>query len=166
MMRQFQIAALLLGLWPIVNVGAQRGGGFKLSDDNAFNNASTGLTYHLTNFQEIDLRQDISVHGSGDTHSRWKGATRGNYDVHYNDVNFGSGKLRPYVGADAAYVYGSQVNDTLIASSEAGVKIRLHPRTSISVQAEYQSLYHDGDQIDDAFNDGSMVYSLGIGIRF
>jgi len=166
MKKKLTIAAVLLGLWSIIAPDAQGDSGVKLSNNKPFNSASASLSYDLTDSPKIALRQDIGVDEAGTTNSHWKGATRGYYDANYSDVDFGSGKLRPYVGANAVYVYGSPINDKLIAGPEVGLKIQVQPKTLIRVQAEYQSLYHAGDQIEEAFNDGSMEYSLGIGLRF
>jgi hypothetical protein len=166
MKRKLNILAVMLGLGPIIALAGQGACDFKLSDDHDFNNVWTGLSYHPTDSQEIDLHQAIRVHDFGDTDSRWKGATRGYYDFNYYDVNFGAGRLRPFVGANANYVYGSRVNDSLLAGPEAGLKMYVQPKTLIVVQAEYQSLFHNVDQVDEAFNDGFMVYSLGIGFPF
>ena len=166
MTRNLWPAAVLLILCPIIAFAAQDDCEFKLSDDNDLNSASIDLSCSLTDSQDIDLRQDISVDDSGDTDGRWEGVTRGHYDFHYNGVDFGSGRLQPFVGTNALYTYGSQSNNALIASPETGVTIHVQPTTLIRVQAEYQALYHDGDQISDTFNDGSLMYSLGLDFRF
>jgi hypothetical protein len=166
MTRNLWTAAVLLILCPIIVFAAQDDCEFKLSDDNDLNNASIGLSCSLTDSQDIGLGQHISVDDSSDTDGRWEGVTRGHYDFHYNGVDFGSGKLRPFIGANAGYTYGSHINKSLTASPEVGVTIHVQPTTLIRVQAEYQALYHDGDQIDDAFNDGFLMYSLGLGFYF
>jgi hypothetical protein len=144
----------------------QSDSGVKLFDNKPFNSASASLNYHLTDSHKMALRQEISVHGSGDNNSRWKGATRGYYDINYDGVDFGSSKLRPFVGVNAAYLYGSPVNKSILAGTEAGVKIHVQPKTLVTVQTEYQSIYHDGDQLQATLNKGSMIYSLGINFRF
>jgi hypothetical protein len=166
MIRNLWAAAVLLILCPIIVFAAQDDCEFKLSDDNDLNSASIGLSCSLTDSQDIGLRQDISVDDSGDTDGRWEGATRGHYDFHYNGVDFGSGKLRPFVGANAGYTYGRHINNALIAGPETGVTIHVQPTTLIRIQAEYQALYHESYQIDEAFNDGSLMYSLGLDFRF
>jgi hypothetical protein len=158
-------AVVLFSLCPIILFAAQDCE-FELPDDNDLNTVSIDLSCSLTDSQEIDLRQDISVDGSGDTGGPWESVTRGHYDFHYNGADFGSGKLQPFVGANAGYTYGSHSNNALIASPETGVTIHVQPTTLIRVQAEYQALYHDGDQISDTFNDGSLMYSLGLDFRF
>lgn len=112
------------------------------------------------------MRQSVSVDELGQTDSRWQGETRGHFDFHYDNVDIGPSRLRPFVGANANYVYGSRVNSSLMAGPEAGLKVDVQPKTLVVVKAEYQSLYKDGDPIDEALNDGSFTYSLGIDFRF
>ncbi|MGH8504225.1 MAG: hypothetical protein ACREVE_17550 [Gammaproteobacteria bacterium] len=102
MNRTFQITVVLLSLGLATGLAARPGEGLKLLDDSGgFNNASTGLSYSRTDAQEIDVRQSVSVEELGETDSRWEGKTRGHYDFHYDNVDVGARRLRPFMGANA-----------------------------------------------------------------
>jgi hypothetical protein len=146
-MLQIAVVFFAFGLGAVV--AAQPGNGLRLSLDGGFNNASTVLTYPLTDAQEIELRQSISAG------SRWRGATRGRYDFHYAAVDFASGKLRAFVGANADYKYGGSVNSPVMVAPKAGLKIDVQPNTLVMLKTEYQSQ-----------NSGSFAYSLGIDFDF
>ncbi len=161
-----RIAALLLSLGPAIVAAEQGGAGLELSDGSGFNSGSTKLNYQLTDDQEIDLRQSVSVKDTGEIDSRWQGGTRGNYNFHYYDIKLGASELRPFVGANADYIYGSSVNHSLMAGPEAGLKVRMQSNARIVIKAKYQSLYQDGDQIDEVLADGTPAYSFGIDFRF
>lgn len=165
-MRKIYVAAMLLSLGP-VSVPADPGGdGLKLSDGSGFNSGSTALNYMLTDDQEIDIRQSVSMTDTGRPSNRWQGGTRGSYDFHYYDMTLSSSKLRPFVGANADYTYGSRVNDSILAGPEAGLKVRVQSNTLIVVKAQYQSLYEAGDEIEEVWDDGTPAYGLGIDFRF
>ena len=75
-------------------------------------------------------------------------------------------RWQPFVGANIGYVYGDGVNDTGEAAPEAGVKYFVNSTTFIYGQIEYQFFFDSSDDVDDAFDDGQFVYSLGIGFRW
>lgn len=64
------------------------------------------------------------------------------------------------------YQYGSRVSKRLMAGPEAGLKVDVQSHAHIVVKTEYQSLYQDGHPIDEALNDGSFIYHVGIDFRF
>jgi hypothetical protein len=82
------------------------------------------------------------------------------------DINFGTGTFRPILGVNAGYVYGDTVRDTWIAGPEAGFKLYIKNDVFVQLLAEYQFFFQKGDEIDDEFDNGSLVYSLGIGVNF
>ena len=169
MKRKLQLAAVLFGLWPIIILAAQGDREFELSgngsSDNEFNinnfAASTSLSYYLTDSQEIGLRQGIGVASVEGAAELWNGTTRGFYDF-----NFPLGELEPFIGVNAGYRYGSRVTDAFVAGPEAGLEVLVLPQTFIVAQAEYQLRFQNVDQVDDAFDNGSLVYTLGIGFDF
>ena len=98
--------------------------------------------------------------------SDWKGDTESRYTFHYGDAGAGPSKIRPFVGAKADYVYGSKVDDSLMAGPEAGVKVHVQPDTLVVLKTGYQSLYRDVRQIDEALDDGSFTYRIGVDFHF
>jgi hypothetical protein len=146
---------------PSIALAGQGAGDFELSEGNELNSVSTGLTYELTDSQDIDLTQDIRVDDLADTNSRWKGATHGDYNF-----ELGAGALRPFVGANADYVYGNRVNDSLLVRPDAGLKMYVQPKTVIVAQAEYQTYFRIVDQVDESVGSGSVEYSVGFRLHF
>jgi hypothetical protein len=169
MKRKLQIAAALLGLWPIIILAAQGDREFQLSGNGSSNNnfntnnfgASTSLSYYRTGSQEIGVRQGISIASFEDAPDAWNGTTRGFYDF-----NFELDTLRLFIGMNAGYIYGSQVDDAFIAGPEAGLDIPVKSETFISLGIEYPFLFQQIDRVDEAIDNGLLVYTLGIGFSF
>ena len=61
---------------------------------------------------------------------------------------------------------GDFVKDTWEAAPEAGFKLFLRDHVFLQLMAEYQFFFDTTDEADEAFNDGSLVYSLGLGMTF
>ena len=112
--------------------------------------------YFLSDHSELGVRQSVSFSDFGD--SIWNGSTRVFYDYH-----FGEGPLRPLLGVNFGWVYGDTVDETLAAAPEAGLKWFVTPEAFVFGLAEYQFFFEDTDEADDAFEDGSFVYTFGIG---
>ena len=133
------------------------------SNDNDFDAGSIGLSgsfgYFLTDAFEIGVRQSFAWADAGE--SSWNASTRV-----FADFHFDMGAFRPFVGLNAGYVYGDDTNDTWEAAPEGGVKYFVNDTTFIFGMVEYQFFFDDSDELDDGFDDGSFVYSLGIGFRW
>lgn len=133
------------------------------NNDNDFENGSIGLAgsfgYFLTDAFEVGVRQSFNWADAGE--SSWAASTRA-----FADFHFDLGQWRPFVGANLGYVYGDDVDDTWEAAPEAGVKYFVNDTTFIFGMVEYQFFFDDTDGIDDGFDDGQFVYSLGIGFRW
>lgn len=117
------------------------------------------LGYLLTDNLQFTLRQRASFADVGE--STWNASTRAAIDF-----VFPIGPVRPFVGANLGYVYGDDLDDTFAAAPEVGVKWWVTESAFLFGMAEYQFFFEDTDDADDAFEDGSFVYSLGIGIHF
>jgi hypothetical protein len=91
----------------------------------------------------------------------WSGSTRLAGDYH-----FGKGTFRPYLGANLGYLYGDGVKEQFIAGPELGLKAFLTPKAFVYVNAEYQFLFDNSNQINDNYRDGRFVYSLGLGFKW
>ena len=133
------------------------------TNDNNFDTGSLSFTgslgYFLTENLELSVRQNLNWADSGD--STYIAATRGALDVHF-DLDH----VYPFVGLNLGYVYGDQVDETLEAAPEVGVKWFVKRDTFIYGLIEYQFFFNDTDSVDDGFDRGAFVYSLGIGFTF
>lgn len=133
------------------------------SSDKDFDAGGFGLSgsvgYFLTEHWELALRQGYSFSDTGT--DIWSGSTRGALDFHF-DLN----RLQPFVGATFGGLYGKGVNDSWAAGLEAGLKFYVKPKTFIFGMAEYQWLFKDADNIDNNFDEGQLLYSVGIGFNF
>ncbi len=117
------------------------------------------LGYLLSDNLQFTLRQRASFADAGE--STWNGSTRAAIDF-----LIPIGPVRPFVGANLGYVYGDTVDETFAAAPEVGVKWWVTQSAFVFGMAEYQFFFEDTDDADDAFEDGSFVYSVGIGIHF
>jgi hypothetical protein len=83
------------------------------------------------------------------------------------DFNFPFERYVPYLGATIGYLYGDDsVDEQFIAGPEAGLKSFVNDTTFILAAVEYQFLFDDADDADEAFDDGRFVYTLGIGFKW
>lgn len=134
------------------------------ASDKNLNNGNFGVSVDLGRFitpaVEVGLRQSGNYSDTGHGTS-WNGSTRGFADYHFN-----GGPWQPFLGVNLGRVYGNSVDDSFFGGPEAGVKYYVKPKTFVQLQGEYQFFFHNADQIDNQFNDGSFVYSAGIGINF
>jgi len=121
---------------------------------SAFVNGSLG--YYLDDNWEVVFRQGFGFADSGD--SSWNASSRIGIDY-----NFNFDRLVPYIGANVGIIYGDDIDDTGIAGLGGGLKWFVKPETFIFAGAEYQFFFEDSDDADDNFDDGSFVYTLGIG---
>ena len=135
------------------------------SNDKDFNNGSGGFTaslgYFLTESLELGVRQSLSIADFGET--TWIASTRV-----AADWNFKLDKFVPFIGVNLGYVYGDDdfVDETFFGAPEAGIKWFVKPETFIELLAEYQFFFENSDELDNGFEDGQFVYTLGIGFLF
>jgi len=129
-------------------------------DGNAFG-VSAELGYYNTDRLLLGVRQSVNGTAGDAVADEWNGSTRGFVDYH-----FGDGAARPFVGANLGYIYGESVNESGTAGLELGLKYFVLDKTFISVGAEYQFLFEDGDDADDQFEDGVYLYTVGVGFNF
>jgi outer membrane protein W len=108
----------------------------------------------------LALRQEISFADVSNDQA-WNASTRFAVDYY-----FGTGRVKPFVGANIGYLYGDNVKEQFIAGPEVGIKTFLNSSTFIYLNAEYQFLFQDADQADNNFDNGRFVYSLGLGFRW
>lgn len=145
--------------WEVMVGGA---GSSNQDFDAGGGSASASVGYFLNDVVEIGVRQtmaysDPAVSGGG----VWNGASRAALDLHIPLGNF-----MPYVGANLGYVYGDSIHDSLVAGPEAGVKLFLKDDAFLAFGAEWEFFFDKSDRIEDAFQDGQLLYALSMGLRF
>ncbi len=70
-----------------------------------------------------------------------------------------------FVGVSIGYLYGDNVNDTFIAGPEVGLRYFINDTTFVNMLVEYEFLFEDADEVDEQFDDGRYVYTVGLGVR-
>lgn len=119
-----------------------------------------GFGYFYTDYLQGIVRQNVAIADvPGD--NQWNGSTRVGADYNFDFQNW-----RPFIGATIGYLYGDGVTESFIAGPEAGIKGFVNDTTFIVVSAGYDFLFEDADDADDAFSDGRIIYSLGIGFKW
>ena len=106
------------------------------------------------------VRQTLSVADSADDRS-YNGATSA-----FGQLHFGDARLRPFVGVEVGYLYGDDVNDTFFGGPEAGLRYYVKDDAFLFGRVNYQFLFDSGDEIDDRFDDGRFLYTIGVGLTF
>ena len=120
-------------------------------------NANASLGYFMSKDLELAVRQSVgySDFNAGTTIT---GSTRVAVDYHFD-----MGNLKPFIGANLGYSYGSRgVKDTWEVAPEAGVKYFLNSTTFVYVMTEYQVFFAHGSSAN--FDKGAFIYSLGLGV--
>ena len=134
------------------------------SSDNDFDattlSAEGAWGYFFTPMIEGVIRQGIGFSDTPDD-SDWNASTRLGVDF-----NFPFDRYVPYVGANIGYLYGDSVEEQFIAGPNVGLKSFVNQTTFILAAVEYEFLFDDKDEADEAFEDGRFVYTLGIGFKW
>jgi hypothetical protein len=173
MFRKGLILAALIALPTIARADFEQGDleltlGGTANGSNDFDGFSAGINgsigTFLTDELEIGVRQSVTYTDVG-TAPNAGGQLNGSTRV-FLDFHFDLGAFQPFVGGNVGYVYGDSTADTWEAAPEAGVKYFLNSTTFVFAQAEYQFFFDSADNIDNSFEDGQFVYSLGLGVKF
>ena len=138
-------------------------GGSGTSDEDFDSNAvnlNASVAWLVTEGLALGIRQDLAIADSGDD-SSYNAATVG-----FADFNFNFGDFVPFVGVTFGYLYGDNVDETFIAGPEAGLKYFVKDDAFLFGRANYDFLFEDTDDADEAFEDGRFVYTIGIGLTF
>ena len=123
--------------------------------------ANGSFGYFLTDNLEVALRQSINYTDIGVQGGALSGSTRVALDLHFD-----MGAFQPFVGANIGYGYGDLVADTFEAAPEGGIKYFLNTTTFVYGMVEYQFFFDDADDVDDSFDNGQFLYTLGIGVKW
>lgn len=163
------VSALLLS--PLAAVAGPEAGdrSFTLSgtgaSDKNFDGNAFGVSAEIGQYHNEQLlwgvRQSINGSAGEDVRDAWNGSTRV-----FADYHFGTGDVRPYLGANIGGIYGKSVKETGTAGIDFGLKYFVKEKTFIALGAEYQFLFEDGDDIDNTYDDGAFLYTLGVGFNF
>ncbi|MDN5850255.1 MAG: hypothetical protein L0H63_11595 [Nitrococcus sp.] len=173
------LLGLLIALLPVLAIAQDRvrigpeagdreiilsGTGNSTNDLDGFQFGLLGsLGWFYTDHLELGLRQSANyadVPNTGD--NAWNGSTRGFVDYHF----IATDRAWPFIGGSLGYTYGDRVSDSPFAGLEAGLKYFVRPKTFIVGAAEYQYFFDNLSNIDNAFDDGAFIYTLGIGYLF
>lgn len=58
------------------------------------------------------------------------------------------------------------MNDSWIIGPEGGIKYFIVPSSFIFASIEYNILFDEADDLSETYDDGRIVYGLGLGVRF
>jgi hypothetical protein len=168
------LAALAAAFFPAIAKADFQQGDMELTlsgnanGGNDFDGIAGGITgsigWFATDQLEVGLRQSIAytdINTPPNAGGQLSGSTRV-----FADFHFDMGQWQPFVGVNLGYAYGDGVADTWEAAPEGGVKYFVNSTTFIYGMVEYQFFFDDADEVDNAFDDGQFVYSLGIGVKF
>jgi hypothetical protein len=169
--RWIAIAALAAALPAGQAFAAQEAGdkSFSISgtgaSDKNFDTSSFGTTgelgWFLSDTFELGLRQGINILTLKHADDSWSGSTVG-----FLDLNVGKGPLVPYIGANLGGIYGDHVQNTETAGVEGGLKWYVKDKTFVAFNVQYEWLFNNNNDIDNRFNDGAFLYSIGVGFNF
>jgi hypothetical protein len=133
------------------------------TNDNDFETGdfaiSGSIGYFVTDNVLVSLRQTVNA-GLGEDDD-FNGSTR-----LAADYVFEFDRWQPFVGAQVGGIYGENVDNTGVAGPEAGLRVYVNPLTYLFGQVEYQFLFEDAGDVEDNFDDGVFVYTVGIGFNF
>lgn len=129
--------------------------------DNSIFSTEISFGYFFTPNLEGLIRQGIGFADNEGSGSDWNGSTRLALDYHF-DLD----AWQPYIGAILGYLYGDNTVESFVAGPEVGIKYFVNQTTFINLGVEYEFIFEDADEADDAFDDGRFVFLLGIGFKF
>lgn len=126
--------------------------------DNGFS-AEGSLGYLTTDNWSLGVRQQVAFNDNPGGDNDWNASTS-----LFTDYFFEAGRWAPFIGASIGYLYGDGVDEQFVAGPEGGVLFWVNSTTFIQGLVQYQFLFEDADEAEDAFDDGRFLYSLGLGV--
>lgn len=135
------------------------------SDDDLVDNlfsVSAAWSYFMTDNWEIALRDTVDIVDTPGGDDDWNNTIRVALDWNF----LTDGALVPFIGLSAGYQCGDSVEDSCIGGPEGGIRWFVNDTTYILVMAEYLFLFDSGDSVDDRFDDGSFLWTAGVGFKF
>jgi hypothetical protein len=144
-----------------ITIGANGSTNRALNSSGGGGAASYG--YYVTNHWEVLLRQSASYSNpQGRGGNVWNGETSGALDF---DLA-GQGAVRPFVGANLGWNYGSNVSNTGSAGLEGGFKFYVAPRTFILPMVNYGWFFRHDRAVASRITTGIWTWTLGMGFNF
>lgn len=137
------------------------GGGTNQDLDNSLGGIDFSVGHYFTDSLSLSLRQSVNYSNGAVGGAEYDGATFVALDHH-----FGADRLRPFVGVNVGRAYGDNTNETWAAGLEAGLKFYVQPRAFLFALVNYAWSFEDSNDIDDAFDDGSILWNVGVGFNF
>jgi outer membrane protein W len=150
------------GTWELTLTGS----GTSNQDVDAGNAAlQASLGYYIIDQLEVLVRQGV---GYNDNDQLTGGGTSVTASTAVAlDYHFDLDRWQPFVGVGIGYNYGdSDVDETLFAGPEAGIKWFVKDDTFIYGLVQYQWFFDDVEDIEDNSDDGSFLYAVGIGFTW
>lgn len=129
--------------------------------DDSFGGINFSVGHFISDALEVSVRQSLNYSNGPGGGSEWDGSTFVALDYH-----FGVDNLRPFVGVNFGGLYGENTSDTWAAGVEAGLKLYVQPKTFVFALVNYAWTFNDSDGVTDNFDDGAILWSLGVGFNF
>jgi Outer membrane protein beta-barrel domain len=137
------------------------GGGSNKDFDDSLGGIDVSIGYFFTDSMSLSLRQSANYSNGNTDGAEFDGSSFLALDYH-----FGSDRLQPFVGVNAGRAYGDNTNETWVAGLETGLKFYVKPQTFVFALVNYAWAFEDSDIVDDAFDEGSFLWTVGIGFNF
>ena len=120
---------------------------------------SGAVGYYALKWLPISLRQDLAFAFGDKQRNGWSGTTALFVDAQWNDGNW----FQPFIGIGFGGTYGVRTNQGLSIVPEAGAKMYVNESTFVLLRTGWNWRV-TGD--NTGFDDGDLVYSLGVGWNF
>ncbi len=138
------------------------GGGATNKDlDNSAGSVNFSVGHFLSDTLSVSLRQSVGYSNPDVGGSSWDGSTFVALDHH-----FGTGNLRPFLGVNFGGIYGDNTSDTLAAGIEGGLKLYVKEKTFVFALVNYAWTFNSSRGLSNNFDDGAILWSLGVGFNF
>jgi len=137
------------------------GGGTNKDFDNSLGGVNFSVGYFLSDTFEVSARQAINYSNGNSSGAEYNGSTFLAIDQH-----FCTGRFRPFVGLNIGGLYGDTTNDTWAAGIEGGVKFYVLPKTFVFALVNYAWTFNDSDNLADSFDDGALLWTVGVGFNY
>ncbi|MBC8010922.1 MAG: hypothetical protein H7067_12595 [Burkholderiales bacterium] len=129
--------------------------------DDSAGGLSASYGWYLNETLLLSVRQSVDYINPDSGDDSLAGTTAVAIDHH-----FGSDRVRPFIGASTGFLYGDEIDDSLFAGLEGGLKFYVQPRTFLFALVEYIWSFEDSDDADDTFSDGGFRWTAGVGFNF
>lgn len=146
------------GEWEITLAGS--GSNDKDFETGSFN-IDVDASLYFSELLSAGVRQNVGYVDTTTGGDAWNAATSV-----FGQMHFGDTPLRPFIGVSVGYLYGDGVNETFYGGPEAGLRYYVKPEAFLFGRMSYQFFFESGDEIEDQFDDGRFLYTIGVGFTF